>query len=201
MQRAKWHRTPHRRPIIVLRCSGAKGCNVARAARHRTQTARQLAPAGSRNGTLRHPPEDRRQRHLRGRCQTSGMLVATIAQCPMFGGKLESVDVSAVEKMTGVKKVLALEDAVAVIAAGYWPAKQPSPDCVRFGGRENGMRRQRRTICLAATGGAVAGPSFSAEGAQEAEVLAAHTAGMAAATAHLEALYEVPFLAHAPMER
>ena len=53
-----------------------------------------------------------------------GLLVATIAQCPMFGGKLESVDVSTVEKMPGVKKVLALEDAVAVIATGYWPAKQ-----------------------------------------------------------------------------
>jgi isoquinoline 1-oxidoreductase beta subunit len=41
---------------------------------------------------------------------------------------------------------------------------------------------------------------FLPKGAQEAEVLAAHTAGMAAATARLEALYEVPFLAHAPME-
>src|SRR6202051_211536 len=41
-----------------------------------------------------------------------GMLVATIAQCPMFGGRLESVDASAVEKMPRVKKVLDLEDEV-----------------------------------------------------------------------------------------
>jgi isoquinoline 1-oxidoreductase beta subunit len=41
---------------------------------------------------------------------------------------------------------------------------------------------------------------FVPEGAQAADLLAAHEAGVAAATAHLEALYEVPFLAHAPME-
>jgi isoquinoline 1-oxidoreductase beta subunit len=38
------------------------------------------------------------------------------------------------------------------------------------------------------------------DGAQAAELLDAHSAGMGAATAHLEALYEAPFLAHAPME-
>jgi len=47
------------------------------------------------------------------------MLVATIAQCPMFGGKLVSVDAGTAEKMPGVRKVLKLEDAVAVIATGY----------------------------------------------------------------------------------
>src|SRR5260370_36783167 len=48
-----------------------------------------------------------------------GMLVATIAQCPMFGGRLESVDASAAANRPGVKKVLTLEEAVAVIATGY----------------------------------------------------------------------------------
>jgi isoquinoline 1-oxidoreductase beta subunit len=33
-----------------------------------------------------------------------GILVATIAQCPTFGGSLQSVDSSVVEKMHGIKR-------------------------------------------------------------------------------------------------
>jgi isoquinoline 1-oxidoreductase beta subunit len=130
-----------------------------------------------------------------------GMLVATIAQCPMFGGKLESVDASAAEKMPGVKKVLALEDAVAVIATGYWPAKQALAR-LRPIWRAGERKAADSGAQYASLRRAVQSPDhlFLPEGAQAADVLAAHTAGMAAATAHLEALYEVPFLAHAPME-
>ena len=60
MQCAQWHRAPYRWPNIVLRCVGADGCNIARAARHRTQTARQLAPFRARNGALRYPRKSRR---------------------------------------------------------------------------------------------------------------------------------------------
>ncbi len=130
-----------------------------------------------------------------------GMLVATIAQCPMFGGKLESVDVGTVEKMPGVKKVLALEDAVAVIATGYWPAKQALAR-LRPIWRAGDRKAADSDAQYASLRRAVQAPDhlFLPEGAQAAELLAAHSAGMAAATAHLEALYEVPFLAHAPME-
>lgn len=130
-----------------------------------------------------------------------GMLVATIAQCPMFGGKLESVDVGAVEKMPGVNKVLALEDAVAVIAVGYWPAKQALAR-LRPVWRAGERKAADSSAQYASLRRAVQSPDrlFLPEGAQESEVVAAHTAGMAAATARLEALYEVPFLAHAPME-
>ncbi len=130
-----------------------------------------------------------------------GMLVATIAQCPMFGGKLESVDVSAVEKMPGVKKVLALEDAVAVVATGYWPAKQALAR-LRPIWRAGDRKAADSGAQYASLRRAVQSPDhlFLPEGAQAAELLAAHSAGMAAATVHLEALYEVPFLAHAPME-
>jgi isoquinoline 1-oxidoreductase beta subunit len=130
-----------------------------------------------------------------------GLLVATIAQCPMFGGKLESVDVSAAEKMPGVKKVLALEDAVAVIATGYWPAKQALAR-LRPIWRAGDRKAADSGAQYASLRRAVQSPDhlFLPKGAQAAEVLAAHTAGMTAAAAHLEALYEVPFLAHAPME-
>ena len=130
-----------------------------------------------------------------------GMLVATIAQCPMFGGKLESVDISAAEKMPGVKKILALEDAVAVIATGYWPAKQALARLHPVW-RAGERKAADSPAQYASLRRAVQSPDhlYLPEGAQAPELLAAHSAGMAAATAHLEALYEVPFLAHAPME-
>jgi isoquinoline 1-oxidoreductase beta subunit len=130
-----------------------------------------------------------------------GMLVATIAQCPMFGGTLESVDVSAAEKMPGVNKVLALKDAVAVIATGYWPAKQALAR-LRPIWRAGGRKAADSAAQYASLRRAVQSPDhlYRPDGVQAAELLAAHSAGMAAATAHLEALYEVPFLAHSPME-
>jgi CO/xanthine dehydrogenase Mo-binding subunit len=41
---------------------------------------------------------------------------------------------------------------------------------------------------------------FGPQGASKAELLAAYGAGMSSGMMHLDALYEVPFLAHAPME-
>ena len=130
-----------------------------------------------------------------------GMLVATIAQCPMFGGTLASVDGSAVETMPGVKKVVALDDAVAVIADGYWPAKRALGHLrpVWRAGARTAADTAAHAVTLRT---AVRSPDhlFVPEGANKADLLAAHAAGMAAGATHLEAYYEVPFLAHAPME-
>ena len=53
-----------------------------------------------------------------------GMLNAAIKECPVFGGKVKSVDDSAVLKRAGVKKVLRVGDsAVAVVADTWWRAK------------------------------------------------------------------------------
>jgi isoquinoline 1-oxidoreductase beta subunit len=129
------------------------------------------------------------------------MLVATIAQCPIFGGTLKSVDTAAVEKMPGVKKVVVMEDAVAVIATGYWPAKRGldrlRPDWQA--GERKAADSDAQSVVLRR---AVQSPNhlFLPEGANAAELLAAHEAGMAVADVHLDAVYEVPFLAHAPME-
>jgi len=53
-----------------------------------------------------------------------GLLMATIKHCPVFGGKLNKYDASKAEKITGVKKVVPLNDAVAVIADNFWTAKK-----------------------------------------------------------------------------
>ena len=53
-----------------------------------------------------------------------GMLHASVAQCPVFGGKVKSLDAVAAEKMRGVKKVVRETDFVAVIADSWWRADQ-----------------------------------------------------------------------------
>ncbi len=53
-----------------------------------------------------------------------GMLHASIAQCPVFGGKVASVDARDAEKLRGVKKVVREEDFVAVVADSWWRANE-----------------------------------------------------------------------------
>jgi isoquinoline 1-oxidoreductase beta subunit len=53
-----------------------------------------------------------------------GMLHASIAQCPVFGGKVASVDARAAETARGVKKIVREEDFVAVVADSWWRANE-----------------------------------------------------------------------------
>ncbi|MCH8619747.1 xanthine dehydrogenase family protein molybdopterin-binding subunit [Undibacterium sp. TS12] len=58
-----------------------------------------------------------------------GMLTAVVARPPVFGAKLKSVDDAAAKAIKGVKAVVRVPtdrggEGVAVIATGYWPAKQ-----------------------------------------------------------------------------
>jgi len=58
-----------------------------------------------------------------------GMLTAVVAHPPVFGGKLKSIDDGAAKTIKGVQAVLRIPvdrggQGVAVIADGYWPAKQ-----------------------------------------------------------------------------
>ena len=53
-----------------------------------------------------------------------GLLFAAIDIAPVYGGKLLSVDSSAAEAMPGVKRVVKLHEAVAVVADSYWHARQ-----------------------------------------------------------------------------
>ena len=51
-----------------------------------------------------------------------GMRVATVIAAPVRGGKLLSVDPAPAMAIKGVEKVISLDDAVVVVASGYWPA-------------------------------------------------------------------------------
>ena len=111
-----------------------------------------------------------------------GLLHAAVDIAPVFGGKLIGVDTSAAEKMPGVRRVVKLEDAVAVVADSYWQARQALATLEpRFDDAGHGAVSSQ-TIFQA----------FD-------EALGAPPAMPSAATT-LTADYRVPFLAHATME-
>jgi isoquinoline 1-oxidoreductase beta subunit len=53
-----------------------------------------------------------------------GMKFATLAQCPVFGGKVARVDDGAAKSIPGVQKIVVLDDLVAVVGDHMWAAKQ-----------------------------------------------------------------------------
>ena len=52
------------------------------------------------------------------------MQFATLAQCPVLGGKVKHVDDSAAKKVPGVRQVVVLDDLVAVVGDHMWAAWQ-----------------------------------------------------------------------------
>jgi isoquinoline 1-oxidoreductase subunit beta len=53
-----------------------------------------------------------------------GMQFATLAACPVFGGKVAHVDDSAAKTVQGVRKIVVLDDLVAVVGDHMWAAKK-----------------------------------------------------------------------------
>jgi isoquinoline 1-oxidoreductase beta subunit len=53
----------------------------------------------------------------------AGLKFATLAQCPVFGGKVAKVDDAAARKIAGVRQIIALDDLVAVVGDHMWAAK------------------------------------------------------------------------------
>jgi len=122
-----------------------------------------------------------------------GMLVAVVAHPPTFGGRAKKVRSDAARALPGVKHVVELPSGVAVVATGFWAAKQ-GRDLLEIdwdrgpnaGISTEGLREQYRA--LSRTPGLVARRDGDA------------AAAIGDAAKRLEADYEVPYLAHAPME-
>ncbi|MCU1329700.1 MAG: aldehyde oxidase and xanthine dehydrogenase, molybdopterin binding, partial [Bryobacterales bacterium] len=122
-----------------------------------------------------------------------GMLYASIARCPVFGGKVVSFDDSKAKTMPGVKRIVQVPSGVAVIADNTWAAMQArNALVVKFdeGPVANfstpGIRKMFADY--ADKPGAVAKKEGDAP------------AALASATRKIEAIYEAPYLSHAPME-
>jgi isoquinoline 1-oxidoreductase beta subunit len=130
-----------------------------------------------------------------------GLLTATIRQSPRFGGRLREVDAAPAMAVRGVRRVVPLGDAVAVVAGDYWTAAQgisrlkPVWDNTAASTVTSAEYTQRLRAAVQ-TGGSVYAPRGSA--AQQ--LTASYDTAMNRATSHVEAVYTVPFLSHAPME-
>ncbi len=121
-----------------------------------------------------------------------GMLIAVVERSPVFGGKAKSFNADKAKAIKGVKHVVEIDRGVAVVADGYWPAKL---------GRD--------ALEVEWDEGPQANLDSVAQGREYAELAkqpgaVAHKVGDAAAVLEkaklIEAVYELPFLAHATME-
>ncbi len=122
-----------------------------------------------------------------------GMKFAAVAACPVFGGKLASVDDAKAKTMPGVLQVVRLDDAVAVVAADTWAAKQGLAALdIRWDDGPNAALSTADIVQQLATASEKSGVAARKDG----DVAAA----MAGAMQKVEAIYEQPFLAHATME-
>jgi len=126
--------------------------------------------------------------------QLPGMVYASIAQCPVFRGKLRSVADERILGLRGLIKVVKLEDAVAVVADNWWRANRILKalpiewDVGQNGGASTASIREFVRFGLEDTSVPVARNDGDVE------------AGFAAAAKVIEAEYYAPFLNHAPME-
>ena len=125
--------------------------------------------------------------------QLPGLCYAAVRISPVFGGKLVSVDEAPVAQSRGVKKVLKLDDAVVVVADRFWRARgaldalQPVFDPAGNGDVSSQTIRDRHKAALDT--GKIKKDTTTGSGAdalQNATVI--------------ERVYNVPYLAHAPME-
>jgi isoquinoline 1-oxidoreductase beta subunit len=124
-----------------------------------------------------------------------GMLNAAIKACPVFGGKVKSVDDGAVLKRRGVKKVLKVGDsAVAVVAETWWQAKT-ALDALKIEWDE-GPNAKVSSESFAAVLKAALDGKDAVVGNQVGDAAAA----IAASATKIEAVYSYPHQNHACME-
>ena len=121
------------------------------------------------------------------------MVYAAVAACPVFGGKLKSVDDAPAKGRRGILQVVKLENAVVVVADRFWRAKEalallkPEWDVGAAGNTDSAQfaKLYRDTLD---------GPMVSAR--NDGSVDDAFGKGGKL----VEAVYEAPHLAHATME-
>ena len=124
-----------------------------------------------------------------------GMLYAAIRQSPVFGGTVGHYDEANTLKRPGIKKVVNLKNAVAVVADRFWRAKS-ALDALNIGWSD-GPNASLDDAKIAADLKAALDDDASAAVAKQVGDAAAALKGAAKV---VSAEYHVPYLAHATME-
>jgi isoquinoline 1-oxidoreductase beta subunit len=122
-----------------------------------------------------------------------GTLTAVVARCPVFGGKLRSVDDTAARAIPGVRGVYRISSGVAVVAEGYWPART-GRDALKLEWDEG----EGATIDDASVSASL--EALSREAGKQARKMGQGAGGITGSAKTLDAVYELPYLAHATME-
>ncbi|MGY3444704.1 MULTISPECIES: molybdopterin cofactor-binding domain-containing protein [unclassified Bradyrhizobium] len=122
-----------------------------------------------------------------------GVKIATLAQSPVFGGRVKRVDDAAAKAVNGVRQIVKLDDAVAVVADHMGAAKKGlAALTVEW---DEGPHARLATADIARElEAATTKPGAVAQNIGDADK------AMAAAATKVEATYQLPFLAHATME-
>ena len=122
-----------------------------------------------------------------------GMKVAAIAISPAFGGKPKSLNATAARSVKGVRQVVSTDEAVAVIADHTWAARKGlKAAAIQWDDGPNGNVGNAAIV-------------RQLQEASEHPGAVAHTSGdvakaLAGAAQRIDAVYQMPFLAHAAME-
>lgn len=120
------------------------------------------------------------------------MKFATLAACPVFGGKVRHVDDSQAQTVPGFRQVVVLDDLVAVVGDHMWAAKQGLAALKidwDYGANANVMQEDL-----------YAAQAKAADGAGVVAQKVGDAAGRLKDGTVYDAEFELPYLAHAPME-
>ena len=126
--------------------------------------------------------------------QLPDLLHAAIVQCPVFGGRLQQVDAAAALSMHGVRHVVEMPSAVAVVAETWWQAKTAIENLRPIWGHDNIENASSESIATLLREGLEAADAEVAR--EDGDVDAAFMSAGKIITAD----YAVPFLNHATME-
>jgi len=122
-----------------------------------------------------------------------GVKIATLAQSPVFGGRVKSVDDTAAKAVKGVSQIVRLDDAVAVVADHMGAAKKGlAALAIEW---DDGPHAKLSTADIAAEL-----EKATLNSGPVAQNIGDVDKAMASAVTKIEAIYQVPFLAHATME-
>jgi len=122
-----------------------------------------------------------------------GMVYATVARCPVFGGRVKSFDPAPALAVPGVQRVVQISSGVAVVADRTWAA---------FAGKK-ALKIEWDEGKVAQWSSDGIWRAFAAAAARSGEVVRTVgdvDAGFKGAARTVEATYQAPYLAHACME-
>jgi isoquinoline 1-oxidoreductase subunit beta len=123
----------------------------------------------------------------------NGVKIATLAQSPVFGGSVKAVNDTAAKAVNGVRQIVRLDDAVAVVADHMGAAKKGLAALVVEWDEGPHAKLNTKDI-VDELERATRNPGVVAESIGDV------SSAMAKAVTKVEATYQVPFLAHATME-